>query len=291
MSVQQTVLPIVVFLLMVAIGMELRPRDFRALALSPRIPVIGSLIHTLTFPIVAVSLILLVRMIGVPMSEAVLIGMLLIAACPSGGFSNVLTMIAGGDLALSVTLTAISSLASFATVPLLMGAFAGLVSGLDAPVRLPVVETLMQLFLLVLVPIGVGMGSRAWQETWVSARVKQFQNWGQVLLYITVALIIWENFDTVSRGLREAMPWSLGLCALNLSLCYGLARACRFTPEDSITVAFEGCIRNLAIAFLVAVTVMDRMDIAVLPTVYFVAVLLVAIAVAKTWRRLLGHPG
>ena len=88
-------------------------------------------------------------------------------------------------------------------------------------------------------------------------------------------------------GFTEAIPWSIVLCAVNIAACFVLAKWVGLTLEDAVTVALEGSIRNLAVAFLIAGVVMDRLDIAVLPTVYFGAVLVVAILFAKTWRHYL----
>jgi len=230
----------------------------------------------------------LIKLLGLDVADATLAGILLIAACPSGGFSNVLVMIARANLPLSVALTAISSLFAFVSVPLLVAGSAFLLADLDAPVRLPVGATLIQLLVLILLPVGLGMWLRGRWPAAVLKWLKPLQNGGQVLLYVCVGLLVFENLDTVRQYATDALLWSVLLCVLNLALCYRLAKAAGFTPEDCVTVALEGSIRNLAVALLIAVNVLERMDIAVLPTVYFVAVLVVAIGFAKGWRRLLG---
>ncbi len=288
-SIQQHVLGPVVFLVMITIGLELKLEQFQTLLRNPRIPLLGTLIHTASFPLIAVTLILLSSWSGYAMSETIVLGMLLIAACPSGGFSNVLTLMAGANLPLSVTLTAVSSLFSFLSVPLLLALFAPLVAGLDKPIELPVGATLLQLFVLVLVPIALGMGLRKWREGFFVRHLQRLQGIGQVVLYVTVGLLVIESLDVMIAGATEALPWSLLLCALNLFVCYQLAKAVGLGMEDRVTVAMEGSIRNLAVAFLIAANVLERMDIAALPTVYFIAVLIVAIIFAKTWRYLVGE--
>lgn len=290
-SVQQQFLPAVVIVTMVTIGMELHIRQFRELLAAPRVPVLGTLVHTLAFPLLAVGLVLGLRASGLPVAESTVVGILLIAACPSGGFSNVLTMMARANLALSVTLTVISSALSFLSVPLLMGAFAGLIVGLDEPIALPVLPTLVQLLVLILLPISAGMGIRARWGHWTELNVGRIQNAAQIALYICIALIVVENWGVMVDGARDALPWSLLLCAANLAVCFGASRALGLGVEDGITVAMEGAIRNLAVALLVAVSILERPDIAALPTVYFVAVLIVAVLFARNWRRLLGAPG
>lgn len=272
---------------MITIGMELRWTQFTTLLSTPRIPILGTLIHTLSFPLLTVVLLLGGNAVGIPISQATAIGMLLIAACPSGGFSNVLALIARVNLPLSVTLTTVSSVLSFVSVPLLMGSFAFVINDLGTPIELPVTATLLQLFVLVVIPVGLGMMARSWRETWVLKHLRRLQNLGQIALYVCIFFILIESWGVVTAGIGEALPWSLALCALNITLCYQFARAAGLNVEDRVTVALEGSIRNLGVALLIAANILGRMDIAVLPTVYFMAVLIVALVFAKFWRKAL----
>jgi predicted Na+-dependent transporter len=113
------------------------------------------------------------------------------------------------------------------------------------------------------------------------------QKLGQLALYVCVAAIIYETFDTVVAEIEQAIPWSLVLCVLTIGVSYFLSLAAGLNPQDRVTIALEGSIRNLAVALLIAVSVLERPDIAVLPTVYFLAVLVVAIGFAKTWHLFL----
>lgn len=287
-SAQQHLLPPVIFAAMLAIGMELRIEQFRALLLSPRTPIVGTVIHTCTFPALAVCSIVLLQALGIELSTSTVIGVLLIAACPSGGFSNVLTLMARANLPLSITLTAVSSILSFATVPLLLGGFSTFVPDLDGPVSLPVTTILVQLGALVLLPVVLGMWVSAKFKWVTTARIATFQSVSQIALYVTVGLMIVESWTIMAGGFAAALPWSAGLCFANIAVCYGASRLAKLEAADAITVALEGSTRNLGIAFLIAANTLGRMDIAVLPTVYFLSVLLFAIFFAKNWRRIPG---
>ncbi len=277
-------------MVMITVGMELRLAQFKTLLATPRLPLLGTLVHTFSFPALAVALILLIRAGDIAIGEATVIGILLIAACPSGGFSNVLVLLARANLPLSITLTFISTVLSFATVPLLMMGFGFLLTDLAQPISLPVGATLLQLVVLILLPTGLGMWLRVIKPNFTAHYLKRLQNAGQVALYICVAMLIAENFETVIAGIGDALPWSILLCVLNIGLCYQLSKMFGLVVEDRITVALEGSVRNLAVALLIAVNVGQPSAIAVLPTVYFLAVLGVAIVFAKTWRRFLSQP-
>jgi predicted Na+-dependent transporter len=93
-----------------------------------------------------------------------------------------------------------------------------------------------------------------------------------------------QDWETIGAGIGPALPLSLGLCVLALAAGYGTSRLVGLSPVDSATVAIEGSIRNLAVAFVIAANVLGRIDIAVLPSVYFMAVLIVGLTFARFWR-------
>ena len=279
-SVQEHVFPVLIF----AFGIELTVAHFKALFAKPRIPILGTLIHTITFPTLAVSLVSLVIYFEVELADHLLIGILLVAACPSGGFSNMLVLIAKADLALSVLLTSVSSLLSFITVPFFFWGFGQLMPGLSGEVDLPVGRTLAQLLVLVVVPVGLGMVWRATNEEFVVPKITKIQKYVQIFLYSALVVMLIQDWDTLIGGVGPALPWSLGLCFLSLSAGYWLSRAVGLSPVDCATVAIESSIRNLAVAFLIATTVLGRIDIAILPSVYFMAVLIVGLGFARFWR-------
>jgi BASS family bile acid:Na+ symporter len=285
LSAQQDLLPIVVIVLMLAIGGELELRHFAELIKQPKIPLLGTLVHTLTFPLVAVVLVLAVLHLGIDVSHASLIGILLIAACPSGGFSNVLVLVAGANLPLSVVLTAVSSLLSFFTVPVLFWLFGVLTPLVSGKVSLPVAETLAYLFVLITLPIGVGMLCRHFWTSFVAQNTARVQKYGQRALYVVLALTLFQEWDILRAGIEEALPWSILLCVATLSIGFFLPRLLGFSGDDSATVAIESSIRNLAVALLIAANVMNRIDVAALPTVYMIAVLTVGLGFSVLWRR------
>ena len=283
-SAQQHLLPGVIFIVMVAVGIDLERRHFERLLQEPKVPVLGTLIHSLTFPATAVALIWASSYFDLGLSEASLIGVLLIAACPSGGFSNVLVLIARANLPLSVVLTTISSLLSFFTVPLLFWLFSALVPSLSGGVQLPVTATLLHLLVLIVIPIGLGMGWRQWKPEFIDANVKRIQSYAQRLFYAVLVLLIYQEWEVMRSGIVEALPWSIVLCIVTLALGFFSARLMGLEPDDCATIAIEASIRNLAVALLISANVMHRMDVAVLPSVYMLAVLIIALAFSFAWR-------
>jgi|GEM_PF-495822 len=288
-SAQQHLLPIVVFLTMMTIGLELSVRQFRELFREPRVPVLGTLIHTFTFPVIALALVLSIEVMEFETTEAMLIGILLIAACPSGGFSNILTLIARANLTLSIVLTAVSTIFSMVTVPLLLYSFGYFVVELQTSVVIPVADVLLQLVLLIFLPVVIGMFVTAKFNLLSDEQILKYQKSTQLMLYALTITIVIESWDVMQAGLVDALPLSVLLCMANISICFTLSRLFGLEPVDAVTVAMEGSTRNIAVAILIAATTLERMDVAVLPTVYFISILMVSIVFAKTWRKFLIH--
>ena len=285
-SAQQDLLPLVVIIIMTAIGLELRGSQFVTLARSPRMPALGTLLHTIMFPLIALLSIVGSNLVGLAPTEAVFVGILVIAACPSGGYSNVMVFMNRGDLALSVTLTSVSSLLSFATVPLWFLLFGIAVPGMTVEVELPVAETLMQILLLVLVPLVTGMALNM-RFPGIAQRVaKPIQKYAQFALYAVVALLIYQERQTIADAMGELLVWSVLLYTLTLLGGYSAAKLTGLNHEQSIAVSCESASRNLAVAFLVAANVLERMDVAVLSTIYFIVILASTPLLRIFYRRL-----
>ena len=284
-ELRNTLLPLAIFLAMVGIGIELQWRQFMALIKTPRVPVLGTVIHTLTFPVVAVCLVGLAKLFSWPMSDALMAGILLVAACPSGGFSNILTSMAKGDVALSVALTVISSLLSFASIPLLLYAFSQLIPSISGRMEVPVGSTLMQLLVLVVIPVVVGMAWRHKRPDFVERHLKTLQSRSQLFVYVVIVLVVYQQWEDMQGYVVSALSWAVVMCIVGITLGYLCARLLNLSKVTAATVAIEGSIRNLTVAFLIATTVLGRMDIAVFPMVYFAAVLFVGIGFALLWKK------
>lgn len=283
-SVQEHLFPLVIFFFALAIGIELTVGHFKVLLARPHIPVLGTLVHTVAFPLVVGVILGVVLFFGLNVEDYILLGIVLLASCPSGGFSNLLVLLARADIALSVLLTAVSSLISFVTVPFFFWLFAQFLPQLSGEVSLPVGQTLLSLLFMVVIPVGAGMAWRAKFPEYVVPRIRKIQNLGQISLYFVLLIMLIQDWDNLVGGVGPVMPWALGLCFVSLATGFFLSRLVGLGPADSATVAIESSIRNLAVAFLIATTVLDRVDIALLPSVYFMAVLIVGLGFARFWR-------
>lgn len=151
------VLPILV-LLMFDLGLTLRPADFRLLVERPRAVLVGLVGQILLLPLIGLAV-----AYGFQLEAVFFLGVMLIACSPGGSSSNVFSMLAGGDVALSVSLTMLSSIITLFTGPLVMSYATGLV-GENQSITLPVGNLLVQNIVLMLVPIVLGLLLALWRE-------------------------------------------------------------------------------------------------------------------------------
>ena len=152
---KQLALPLALFTVLFGMGLSLVPADFRRVLLSPKAKIVGLTCQLVLLPLVAFALALVFRLPG-----ELAVGLMVLAACPGGATSNVITHLAKGDTALSVTLTAISSMVCVFTIPWIVAFSMDWFLGSGAAVQLPFWKTLGQLTIVTIVPIICGMAVR-----------------------------------------------------------------------------------------------------------------------------------
>jgi bile acid:Na+ symporter, BASS family len=146
------VLPIALAIIMLGMGLSLVPEDFQRVKKYPKAVSIGLISQLVFLPIIGFFIAKVV-----PMQPAIAMGLMIIALCPGGASSNIVTFLAKGDIALSVTLTAFSSLITVFTIPVLGNLAYQHFIGQTAAIALPIGATIVQIFLITLLPIGLGM--------------------------------------------------------------------------------------------------------------------------------------
>jgi BASS family bile acid:Na+ symporter len=225
-------------------------------------------------------------------SSDVAIGVVIMTACPGGVTSNVFSYLARANIALSVTLTSLSSMLCFVTIPLwihlgveLFAPEAG-VGG--APIRLPLGRTVVQLFVVTLLPVAIGMGVR---QRWpaFSGRVRAPLRRSMALLMVAaVTSIVVSEWESLVGNFETAAIAALVLVSGMLGLAYGLARAGRLAERDAFTISIEVGLQNGALATMIVVTLLQRPELLVFPGAYAVLSLIPVSAWVLAMRRRLG---
>ena len=235
-------------ILMFDLGLTLRLGDFKLLARRPRPVVVGLLGQLVVLPLVAYAL-----AVAFQLPPLFFVGMVLIACCPGGSSSNVFSMLAGGDVALSVTLTALSSLITLVTVPVIL-AWAVAVSGAEAvgAVHLPVGNLLLQNIVLMAVPIALGVTVKHW---WPVAASRMARVLGKVAfpaLMLLAGIFFVQHKLTIIDNFGQLGTCVLALILLAIGVASMMARVARLSGQVRRTIVIEVGMQNAAQAIAIA---------------------------------------
>lgn len=239
------VLPILT-LLMYDLGLTLQPRDFLLIARQPRAAVIGLFGQLVVLPLIAWGA---AQAFSLP--PIFFIGVMLIACCPGGSSSNVFSMLAKGDVALSVSLTAVSSVVTLFTVPLIMQWTTQHV-GAAMGVSLPVGNLLVQNLLTMLLPIVLGILTRSYLPGIAGKIERILSKCAFPALMLLAGIFFVQHYDTITNNFAL-----LGACVMLLLVAAvvaagAMSRLVRLTVKERRTVVIEVGMQNAAQAIAVA---------------------------------------
>lgn len=256
-------LPLSLFVIMVGMGMTLTPRDFREVVIAPRATLFGTFAQILILPLVAFAL-----AVGLDLSPALAVGLIVIAACPGGTTSNLFVFIGRGDVALSIVLTVIASLITIFTLPVFTGWALEWFMGEDESFSLPMLRTFLTLFLIVLVPVIIGMTIRRYAESFAVRSERVVGLFGLFVLVGVIIAILVQVGDQAEVLFYQA---GLAVALLNIAgLVIGIAggRLARLPREQGFSVAIELGIKNGTLGLMVTLTLLDSPEISVPAAVY-----------------------
>jgi bile acid:Na+ symporter, BASS family len=263
-GLSQVVLPWVLASVMMAMGLSLSGADFARTWRHPRRVLLGTGLQMLALPLLAWALVLLL-----PLPPLAAAGLLLVALVPGGATSNMFSYLVQGDLALSVTLTAIAALLAPFTLPLVMGWNLEWLGLATLGFSLPYWHTVGQLLLVTLLPVLAGMLLRRtlparWLEV-VLPGVKGFT--GMAMIAVVVALFVTHAGRLPALVSLETLAVLL-LCLSSMTLGHGVARRLRL-PHDSVrAITVEVGVQNAGVAMMVAFVLLQQPAIGLVPLLY-----------------------
>ncbi len=243
-------LPAIVAVIMFSMGLGLRPADFAAVAVRPRAFLVGAAAQLLLLPLLAL---LVIQLLGIGGGLAV--GFMIIAAAPGGPMSNLLTHLGHGDTALSISLTAVISMISILTLPLIVSLALPHFMGAAAP-ELSLAGTVMTLSAMTLLPVLAGMALRGLWPRGAMRLEPAMRRLAVVLFLLFLVAAIWLARDLVRAHLPSLAP---GILLLNLSAmtaAFLLAKSARLSPPQVIALTIECGIQNGSLAMFVGATLL-----------------------------------
>ena len=245
-------LPIALAFIMGSLGLSLTVADFRRIFTLPRGVLIGMANLFVLSPLLALGVAELFGLL-----PALAVGLVLLGASPGGTTANLMTHLARGDTALSVSMTALSSLAAVVTVPLYLGLA---VDHFDAGVA-DEVSTLgisVRVFLITVVPLAIGMAIRARDPDWAERREGRVKAIATALLVVVIAGAVISEWETIEENFADLALAALTLNVLAMACSFAISRAARLDVRQATAVALELGIHNATLAIAVGALVADE---------------------------------
>lgn len=267
-------IPPIIAIIMVALGMDVRLADFRRLLQTPRAALVALLGQLVGLPLLAFGLALLLRP-----PPVVAASMVILAACPGGPPSNIFSYLARGNVALSVGLTATTSITCVVTLPLVVNLGLGAFVHEAEPVRLALGRSVAQLAGLSFVPIVLGMIIRARFPQRVERWQRRLRRLALLLFAVVFPVLLYEAWEPFMRDLPIAAASAVCFCLGALGLGVLGALATRLDARNAYTVTIEIALQNLALGSFIVLNVLERPELIAFITTYT----LISLPVIALW--------
>jgi BASS family bile acid:Na+ symporter len=275
----EKLIPLALGVIMLGLGLSLTVADFRRVIVYPRAVVIGLTCQMLLLPLVCFGI---ARAFA--LSPELAVGLMLLAASPGGATANLFSHLAKGDVALNITLTAVNSLLSLFTLPLIIRVSMSWFMAQDQQVPIQLGKVL-QVFAIVLVPVGIGMLVRAQREGLAVSLERPVRVLSALFLFLLIAGAVYEEWASLGPAFRQ-----VGLAALTFNLAsmavgYVVPRLLAVPERQAIAIGMEIGIHNGTLAMAIATTVLDSSVMRIPPAIYSLVMFFTAAAFGAVVAR------
>ncbi|WP_024544423.1 bile acid:sodium symporter family protein [Picosynechococcus sp. NKBG15041c] len=271
-------LPLALFVIMLGMGLGLTPADFQRVLTEPKGVITGAIAQLLLLPLVGFGLANLFSL-----TPELAVGVMVLAACPGGSTSNLITYLVGGNVALSITLTAVCSLVTVFTIPLVVNGAMQYFLGATTLLQLPFFGTVLQIAVITLIPITIGMALHRFAPKF-AATVESYVKWLSLFFLglVIAGLLLAERANVIGFFLQ--VGWvMLALNVLMMALGYAIASGLRLDLPSAKAISIEVGIQNgtLAIAIASTPTLLNAPTMAIPAAIY--SLIMFATSAAFAW--------
>ena len=268
MEVVTKIAPIILALIMFGLGLGLKIEDFTRVLKTPKDFIVGFISQLIILPIVAYLLIILLK---TPPELA--IGVMIIAAAPGGVTSNILTKFANGDVALSITLTAIISLISIITLPLIIFSSADLFGITNISQNISMIGIALKMFLVVTVPVIIGMIIRRFAENFINSKIQIFEKLNLILFIIFFIAAFYEEKESFIDFLMQAGLITLSLNITMMIIAYYLGKTFGSGIKQQKCIALECGLQNGTLAIFASTQLFGADIVYITPTAAYALIM------------------
>ena len=268
MEIVTKIAPIILALIMLGLGLGLKIDDFTRVIKTPKDFLVGFFSQLIILPLVAYLLIIILK---VPPEIA--IGVMIIAAAPGGVTSNILTKFANGDVALSISLTAVISLISIITVPLIIFTSADLFGITDISQNISMTGIALKMFLVVTVPVILGMIIRKFAENFVNSKIQIFEKLNIILFVIFFIAAFYEERESFIDFLMQAGFITFILNITMMIVAYYLGKTFASGIKQQKCIALECGLQNGTLAIFVSTQIFGTDIVYITPTAAYALIM------------------
>jgi BASS family bile acid:Na+ symporter len=256
-------LPASLFVIMLGLGLALQIADFKRIIKYPKAIFIGITNQMILLPLIGFGIASMLNL-----EPELAVGIMILAACPGGVTSNLFSHLANGDTALSVTLTAISSIISIITIPLIINFGLVQFTHEGQEVHLPVVKTIVQIMAITLVPIFFGMLIRSKKPGIALMLGKTVKVASAVILFLIILGIIWNERERMPDYFKQ-VGIAVGLLNIVTMLVgFYTAKLGKLTLPQSIAIALESGLQNGTLGIVIAISILLNAEMSIPAAVY-----------------------
>lgn len=257
-TVTDILLSLILALIMLGVGLSLTPSSFRNLFLYPK-----PLLTGLTSQIIVLPVIAFIVSYFSGLSLPFKVGLIILAACPGGTTSGLLTYFFRGNVALSITFTSINSILTLFTIPLIVNLSIQFYYGHSTIIHLSYLETIIQIFTITLIPASIGILIRRYHPGFASKARRPVEFFLMGALALVFILLFFSGSKTGGTGITGSevltiLPWALLLNILCTGWGFFLGLFTKLGLRNSYTIGIEASVHNTTLAFLVAATLLHN---------------------------------
>ena len=274
--VNTQVIPICIFLIMMGMGLSLVPNDFKRVAKAPKAVSIGLLNQLIFLPLIGFTLATVM-----PLEPEYAVGVMLLVVCPGGTTSNMFSHLAKGDVALSVTMTAVASVITVFTIPVVLNFSLNHFMGQGSELQLPIVATMFSLMKLTIIPIAIGMLIKAFVPKLAASSQVHVSKFGILFLTLLIIFLTYIQQDIVIPALIATGPVALLLNISTMALGYYSSKWLKLSPAQTTSITIEVGLQNSTLSMFMALTLLANYKMSFTPAIYTLIMLFTAGVLVK----------
>ncbi len=278
--ISSVILPLAIFIIMITLGMTLTVADFRRIFTQPKPVFIGLFCQMVLLPLLGFAV---AGIFGLTAVYA--ISLILLAVSPDGATSNLIIHAGDGDRALGVTLTAITNMLAFLTIPFGLSIAYSMYGTGALDIDFPVADTMIQVAVITIIPTLLGMGIRVWKPDFAENSKRWSKIFAAAFLFLVILALIIQNWDVIVRDGPRFAPAFIALNVASLIVGYYVPKLLGIDYVQSMTIAIETGLQNSTVSITVALTLLNNNEMAIIPGLYAIWMYVTGFALAFLMAR------